>query len=109
MLPSRPTTREARAIHCEVERAGVSSSWMMRQNEETINYSTAAKVTASIHARLSDSYIQGDHGGLTLGFIDFGMVCSSAWPNLQGQVKFGQRWHGNLVNWRNTRIDIYKI
>ena len=34
--------------------------------------------------------VQGDHGGLTLCFVDFDLVCSSICPIVLGQVKLGR-------------------
>ena len=48
----------------------------------------------------------GDHGGLTLSFIDLDLVCSAVCPILLGQVKIRQRWHGNWANWWNFLIKV---
>ena len=67
---------DARAIHSEVERASSSRRGMMRQNKETINYSTAAKVTA-LNSRQVKWYIST---GWPWCSVDFDLVYSFVCP-----------------------------
>ena len=55
------------------------------------------------------SLLQGDHGGLTLCFVDFDLVCSSVYQTLLMQVKIGQKWHGKYANWQKFQIEVNNI
>ena len=46
---------------------------------------------------LTVSLYHGDNGGLTLGLVEFDLVCFSPCQILLGQVKIGQRWHAYLM------------
>ena len=63
----------------------------------------------SYSATVVSRYIQGDHVGLSLGLVDFDLVCPPVCPILLGQVKIGQRWHGIWPNWWNSQIGVDKI
>ena len=49
-------------------------------------------------------FVQGDHDGLTSGFVDFDLFSSSVCPILLGLVNIGQRWHGK--HWLNSLIEV---
>ena len=54
------------------------------------------------HDQVGLIHVQGDHGGLTLLFVDFDLVCYSLLPILLGQLKMGERWHFKWADWRNS-------
>ena len=50
--------------------------------------------------------VQGDHGGLTLGFVDFDLVCSSFCTIMIEEVKIGQRWHFVTPKLKSTKFSV---